>query len=114
MANSNGEETLSAGEVLRLLSDDLSADKVRLVQQRGPKFRQALDSQRLRFEDLGGAGLETTLRATTAGDLARSYSEHPGDRYASWTSRLDRVLLHRIFGPIALILLGFLVIAGTG
>jgi len=109
IANSNGDARLSQGEAIRLLSDDLSSDRVELVRRRGDVFRHALENQRMRFEDLGGAGLETTLRASLAGEIAGAHSERPTDRDASWTSRLDRVLLHRVLGPVFLILMGLVV-----
>jgi len=109
IANSNGDARLSQGEAIRLLSDDLSSDRVKLVRRRGDVFRRALETQRMRFEDLGGAGLETTLRASLAGEIAGAHSERPTDRDASWTSRLDRVLLHRVLGPVFLILMGLVV-----
>jgi ferrous iron transport protein B len=114
-ANSNGHEPISRGEAVRLLFDEQGYFEERALRDRAhysaeKKGRAELLPERLAafrkgLESVGGAGLETRVRTTWAGQLADRIVESPTGARASWTSRLDRIMLHRVWGPLIMIVL---------
>lgn len=103
--NGHGLPPLSQGEARRLLFDEQPPHERRAVKARGEHFVKLLAAARERARAVGGSGLEARLRTQWARDLASQICERPGDLAASWTSRLDRFLLHRLLGPVIAVLL---------
>jgi ferrous iron transport protein B len=95
-ADSDASGPLWRGEGFRLLFDEQPVRR----NLRGRTLAERIARNRRRLEALGGVGIEALTRAQFTTDLARRVAEHPTDAGASWTSRVDRVVLHRIGGPI--------------
>jgi ferrous iron transport protein B len=99
-ANGNGFRELHRGEVRRLLFDDQVLKEQKYLRVRGQEFVDQLERHKAEIGRLGGSGLEASLRTTWAGAVAGEVRERPNDPHASLTSKLDRVLLHRVAGPV--------------
>jgi ferrous iron transport protein B len=96
--------------VRRLLFDERLDESRWLLRKRNQEFKGALREGRERLAHAGGPGLEAKVRAGWAAATAADFHERPQGPTASWTSRVDRVLLHGLFGPLialALLLLLF-------
>ena len=102
VAQSNGGSgaPLSAGHARRLLFDDDASEARWSLRDRGPEFLRLLADHRAQIARMGGSGLEAKLRTAWASDLASEVRERSTAARASWTSGLDRILLHRIVGPV--------------
>jgi len=101
----NGRPPISRGEALRLLFDDQGYLQERLARDHDTARTLRLENLRTELTSRIGSGAETRLRTAWAGALADRTTENPSDAAASLTSRIDRVVLHRIWGPIVMLAL---------
>jgi len=99
-ANGNGCAPLSRPEAIRLLMDDQPVLQEWVVGRGRAQVALTIADLRRRLADTLGNGSEVRQRTAWAAGLADCTSERPSDADASWTSRIDRWVLHRVWGPV--------------
>jgi len=88
------------GEALRLLTHARDDDP--FLARGGPELREALDAGRAVLEDAGidRESIEAECRYAHCNDLARHARERGATRGRSRSERIDRVLTHKVAGPV--------------
>lgn len=108
-SNGGKRPPLSPGQVRRLLFDERPPESRWLLQDRGEAFLHVLRDHRDHMARLGGPGLEAKVRSSWAAATALEVRDRTADGSASWTARLDRLLLHGLLGPLVAVGLMLLV-----
>jgi ferrous iron transport protein B len=103
--NGNGYPALARPEAIRLLLDDQPILRDWVVDRNRVHLKAKIDDLRGRLADTLGNGGEVRLRTEWAAHLADRVVERPTDPDASWTSRIDRWVLHRVWGPVIMVVL---------
>lgn len=104
-SNGGARPPLSAGQMRRLLFDERPPESRWLLHDRGESFLHSLRDQRDHMARLGGPGLEAKVRSSWAAATATEVRDRSALGAASWTSRLDRLLLHGLLGPLVAVAL---------
>lgn len=99
----NGSAPLTRGGAIRLLFDGAQSGSRTVARHLAPEVISKLTQAQDRLDALGGVALEVQLGMRRAFELARRYVERPADPGASWTSRMDRILLHQVLGPVIMV-----------
>lgn len=102
-ANGNGEMPLSRPEAIRLLMDEQPVLQDWVVGRGRERLARTITEVRRRLAGTLGNGGEVRLRTGWAAQLADRTAERPSDPDASLTSRIDRWVLHRVWGPLIMI-----------
>lgn len=105
IANSNGHPPISRGMAFRLLFDDQGYLQDRIDRDGNRVLSNRLTELRGQIHTSLGSGAETRMRTTWAGTLADRTTERPTDQDASFTSKIDRFVLHRFIGPVIMLVL---------
>lgn len=101
----NGDKPLTRGSAIRLLFDGRPSGSRSVTLSRAPEVRSRVAEAKNRLNAVGGIALEVQLGMKRAVELARQYVERPRDPGASWTSRMDRILLHPFLGPAIMVII---------
>jgi ferrous iron transport protein B len=104
-SSANGHPSLSRPEAIRVLLDDQPVLRDWIIGRDRPHLKQSIDTLRSRLAGVLNGGEEVRLRTEWATRLADRVAERPSDADASWTSRIDRWVLHPFWGPAIMVVL---------
>lgn len=100
----NGDHTRA--EYLRILFDEHGPAERLFITECGDRARKALEAVRADLAEQFGSlmAAETMALTQSAVAVAAAAKTEPNNRIKTLTDRLDRVLLHPVFGPLILVL----------